>query len=132
MKYGFPEAGEGERGILLFHLGGRRHAVEVGAVHRISSREQEDWIRSSILGRPERPRRGLVTALDGEERALAVDEVLGVERVSAREISALPAIARDTIRTRGIAGLVTREEELLLLVDLPQLIRESEESTPDA
>jgi chemotaxis signal transduction protein len=116
-----------ERGILFFSLGGRRHAVEADAVRRIAtgSEDEPTWIRSSILGSPSRPRRGLVAALEGEERALAVDEVEGIELVPADRVSPLPPLARETIRTRGIAGIVRREDELLFLVDLPQLIRES-------
>lgn len=121
-----------ERGILFFHLGGRRHAVEASAVRRISSRVEPGWIHATVLGRPSRPRRGLVTSLGDEERALAVDEVLGVENIPAHEVRALPALARETLGTGGISGLVARDEELLLLVDLPQLIRESEESSAHA
>lgn len=121
-----------ERDILLFSLGGRRHAVEAGTVHRISSREEPNWVRSTVLGAPEKPRRGLVTVLGDEERALAVDVVLGIEHIPAESISPLPPLAEETIRTRGISGLVSYEDELLLLVDLPKLIRESEESAAHA
>lgn len=116
-----------ERGILLFSVDGRRHAVDAGDVRRIAigSEDEPGWIRSSILGSPPRPRRGLVAALEGEERALAVDEVEGIEIVPAADVSPLPRLARETIGTRGIAGIVVREDELLFLVDLPQLIRES-------
>lgn len=133
MIIGPREVRANERGIVVFDLGGRRHAVEAGTVERIVTREEDGWIRSTVLGRPEHARRGLVTTLDGRPRTLAVDEVLGVERVPADSIAPLPEVARLTLRTRGIAGLVARDDELLLLVDLPELIRESEEeSTSDA
>lgn len=121
-----------ERGILFFTIGDRRHAVEAEAVRRIASREEEAWVRSTVLGAPANPARGLVTELEGEEATLAVDLVLGIERLSSKQVSPLPPIAEDTLGTRGISGLVSYEDELLLLVDLPNLIREAEEATPHA
>lgn len=121
-----------EKGILFFRLGDRRHAVEADAVRRISSQAAAGWVHSTVLGAPRKARRGLVAALDEEERALAVDEVLGIERLAPACVSPLPALARGALRTRGVAGLVTHEDELLLLVDLPHLIFESEESSPHA
>jgi len=116
-----------DRELLLFSVDGKRHAVDAGSVQRIASgRDPEaDWILASILGRPRCPRRGLVVNVDGEERALAVDGVEGIERVPAGVVSPLPPFARAAIRTAGIAGVVVRGDELLFLVDLPQLIRES-------
>lgn len=121
-----------ERGLLFFRLDGRRHAVEVSAVGHISSEVGADWTRASILGRSPKGERGLIAAEGESRRALAVDEILGVERVPATEVFALPPLVRDTIGTEGIAGFVARDEDLLFLVDLPHLLRESQESPPHA
>lgn len=116
-----------EREILLFSLDGRRHAVDANSVRRIASSREPgaEWIAASVLGRSRVPRRGLVIEVDGQERTLAVDGVEGIERIPAKNVCPLPPFARATIRTAGICGIVVRGDELLFLVDLQQLIRES-------
>lgn len=124
-----------ERGIVLFSLEGRRLAAAAQGVVRIESRAtsaHEAWIGVSPLGTATAPTRGLVAARDGDERVLAVDEVEGIERVPAASIHDLPRIARSAMTGGGVEGLVHRRDELLLLIDLPQLVFETiKELQPD-
>jgi chemotaxis signal transduction protein len=124
-----------ERGIVLFSLDGQRLAAAAQGVRRIESpatSPREGWIGASSLGAPALARRGLVAAQGDEERVLAVDEVEGIERIPASSIHDLPRLARSAMRVGGVEGLVHREDELLLLIDLPLLVFETiKELRPD-
>lgn len=111
------------RSLLLFALGGRRYAASPGEVRRVA-RRGVDGIRfwaDTPLGGSQEAKRGLVSAMETGEEALAVDEVLGMIEVP--RILPLPALLQECLPGEAIAGLIEFESELLPLIDLPALLR---------
>ncbi len=121
--------------ILLFQVGPRVFAAAVRDVVRIGSvREMPagDLVVESILGMPFDRARGIVIAGDGEwlERALVVDQVLGVRTVPESDVHPLPAFAAACLASRAVTGFVVVDEAPTLLVDLRTLVRERPGAAP--
>lgn len=119
--------------ILLVRLGEQRIAFLADSVARIASPAAEPaahWMLQSALGRARRPGRGLVARHEDEERVLAVDaiETIGLQHTA--KIHPLPLLARDTLGTRGVEGLVEMDEQLIWLVDLQELFEERRMGRP--
>jgi len=115
--------------LLVFQVGARLFASEVGDVVRIGSVRDvppEELVEDTVLGASFSRERGLVVAdaAAGTEATLVVDQVLGVRPVASRDVRPLPAFAAAVLRTGAVAGLVLLDELPTLLVDLPTLIRE--------
>jgi chemotaxis signal transduction protein len=114
--------------LLLFQLGPRMFAAEVADVVRIGNpldAPAAALVTVTALGEPYSPSRAIVVGCgDGEERALVVDQVLGVRTIPQRDLHPLPAFAACCLRSSALAGVVLVDEAPTLLVDLSTLIRE--------
>jgi chemotaxis signal transduction protein len=119
----------GESEILLFQVGARVFAAEVGDVVRVGSvrnaQEPEVLVRSA-LGEPFARHRGIVVVSpeDGTERTLVVDQILGVRTIPECDVHPLPAFAAECLQSPAVTGFVLVDESPTLLVDLPNLVRE--------
>jgi hypothetical protein len=98
-----------------------RDVVRIGTVREMAAGE---LVLDSALGTPFDRERGLVVVLDGVERALVVDRVLGTRAVPAAAVQPLPAFAAACIHSGALAGLVLVDEIPTPLVDIPTLVRE--------
>lgn len=116
------------REILLARIGAQRIALRAEGVDRIASALAETnagWVLSSILGAVRRAARGLVAEIAGEERVLAVDTIESISAMQEESIHPLPGLARDTLGTRCVEGLVSIGEELIWLIDLRNFLQEN-------
>ncbi len=115
------------RQVLLFQLGARVFAAQAPDVRRIAGsllERPEDGVAETALGRPWDARRGLVVEVDGEERTVLVDAVLGLRLVPGQDFEALPAFAREVLPTTALAGFAMLDDVPTLVVDLTALVRE--------
>ncbi|AKU92405.1 chemotaxis protein CheW [Vulgatibacter incomptus] len=112
--------------LLVFEVDGRRHAARVERIRRIAQRPRladHGWIDDTALGEVRVGQHGLVVEHEAGERTLSVDRVVGLRKVVAGSIHPLPGLAAALMGTEGIGGLVDVDEELILLVDVPELLR---------
>lgn len=112
--------------ILLFQVGARVYAAQVGDVRRIAP---GDWdragaIAATALGRPFEGRRAIVVACAGGDRTLTVDQVLGVREVAEADLRPLPPLAALCLETGAVTGLALVDEAPTPLLDLATLIEE--------
>jgi hypothetical protein len=105
--------------VLLFEVEGRRFGAYVAEVRRVAPPADLASERRTVLGTAAEGGRGLVIELDGNERAVAVDRILGV-RPGTRILAAPPIVAACGGGT--VRGFVELENELLPLVDLRVVI----------
>jgi len=98
-----------------------RDVVRIGTVREMPAGE---LVLDSALGTPYSRERGIVVTLDGAERTLVVDRVLGTRSVPAHAVQPLPAFAAACIRSGALAGLVLVDDVPMPLVDIPILVRE--------
>lgn len=117
---------EGRSEILLFQVGARVYAAEVGDVRRIASagRDGAGAVAATALGRPFQALRGIVVACPGGDRILAVDLVLGVREVAESDLQPLPPLAAQCLRSSAVTGLAMLDDTPTPLVDLATLIEE--------
>jgi chemotaxis signal transduction protein len=117
--------------LLMFQVGARCFAAPVAAIARIHKGKpgsDTNPVQGTALGTPLFGKRGLTVAVDGRNRTLVVDQVLGVRSVPAGDLRAMPAVAGACLRSRAVTGLVLLEELLTVVVDLEALIREADAS----
>jgi chemotaxis signal transduction protein len=115
--------------LLMFQVGARLFASEVGDVVRVGSVRDvpsEELVEGTCLGDTFSHERGIVVAdaAAGTEATLVVDQVLGIRQVASADVHALPPFAAAVLRSGAVAGLVLLDDLPTLLVDLPTLIRE--------
>jgi len=113
--------------ILLFQVGARVYAAQVGDVRRIGSAARGDLagaIAATALGAPFEGLRGIVVTCDGGDRTLVVDQVLGVREVAQADLRPLPPLAALCLGSAAVTGLALVDEAPTPLVDLATLIRE--------
>jgi len=112
--------------VLLFQVGARVYAAQVGSVRRIAPADwdQAGAIAATALGEPFHAQRGIVVACAGGDQILAVDQVLGVREVDEADLRPLPPLAAQCLRSAAVTGLALVDETPTPLVDLATLIRE--------
>lgn len=113
--------------ILLFQVGARVYAAQVGDVRRIGSAARGDLagaLTATALGEPFEALRGIVVTCHDGDRTLAVDQVLGVREVAEADLRPLPPLAAHCLASAAVTGLALVDEVPTLLVDLSTLIRE--------
>jgi hypothetical protein len=114
--------------ILMFQVGVRVFAAVVHDAARIGSVREfspEHLVLESALGSPFERGRGIaITADEGIERLLVVDQVIGVRSVPDVDVHPLPAFAAACLSSGAVSGFVIVDEVPMLLVDLPTLVRE--------
>ncbi len=117
---------EGNAEILLFQVGARVYAAQVGDVRRIASADwdQPGAIAGTALGEPFRAQRGIVVSCAGGDRILAVDLVLGVREVAQADLRPLPPLAAQCLGSAAVTGLALVDDAPTPLVDLATLIQE--------
>ena len=98
-----------------------RDVVRIGTVREMPAGE---LVLDSALGTPYSRERGIVVTLDGAERTLVVDRVLGTRSVPAHAVQPLPAFAAACIRSGALTGLVLLDDIPTPFIDLPTLLRE--------
>ncbi len=123
--------------ILMFQVGARVFAAEVYDVVRIGTVRDlppHEIVADTALGTPFTQERGIVVPGDaaGEERAVVVDQVLGVRSVAEADVHPLPAFAAACLQSAAVTGFVMVDELPTLLVDLPTLVRERGTPPPPA
>ena len=125
-----PEPGQApaaEVELLLFQLEGARVGADASQVLRIE-RPGVPGLRRSPLGSAT-PKRSLVFKAGEAEGVLAVDLVLGVRSVRARDLRRVPAAAR--IAGHAL-GFWLDGDQPVLLIDLPlALSAQAPEANPD-
>jgi len=91
-------------------------------------------VGATALGTPFARRRGIVVGdhAAGTERALAVDQVIGVRSVPESDVHPLPAFAAACLRSAAVTGFVLVDDAPTLLIDLPTLVREGPAALADA
>jgi hypothetical protein len=85
----------------------------------------------SALGMPYERLRGVVVAVDGVERTIVVDRVLGVRAVPEGAVAPLPAFAAACVSSGAVTGFVLLDDSPVLLVDLPTLVRDCRGPAPE-
>ncbi|HUL59199.1 MAG TPA: chemotaxis protein CheW [Anaeromyxobacteraceae bacterium] len=128
---------EAKSEILMFQVGPRVFAAEVYDVIRIGSVHDvppEDVVGATALGVPFARRRGIVVGdhAAGTERALAVDQVIGIRSVPETDVHPLPAFAAACLQSAAVTGFVLVDDSPTLLIDLPTLVREGPAAPADA
>jgi chemotaxis signal transduction protein len=114
--------------LLMFQVGSRVYATEVGAVRSIrmlAGAPGGDLVTRSALGEPVARERGMVVSCgDQGDRTLVVDQVLGVRAVTRLALKPMPAFAAACLRSAAVTGFALLDGAPTLLVDLPTLVRE--------
>lgn len=101
--------------LVVFRVGGSRFAADLAQVRRVDVPEKAESV-GAPLGEPLSGRRALVfDSVDGPERRLTVDEVLGVTRAPVASLRRMPLAAR---AARYSIGAWLDGDEPVLLVDL--------------
>ncbi len=109
--------------VLLFEIAGRVYGTDVTQVSRISRSGSVKPI-DSILGTPATGQKALIfNAGHTGERALSVDVVRGVRRMSSEQLRRLPVAAA---APRIFAGAWLDGDATVLLVDMSQMVQFAE------
>jgi hypothetical protein len=118
---------EGARQLVLFQVAAYVFATAAGDVVRIGTVREipaGELVLDTALGTPFTRERGIVVALDGGERTLVVDRVLGTRAIPLADVLPLPAFAAACMHSGVLAGLVLVDDVPMPLVDIPTLVRE--------
>ncbi len=114
--------------LLMFQVGSRLYAAQVGDVRRIGSPRHEpadSLVEATPLGEPFVRDRGIVVSCGGDgDRTLLVDMVLGVRSVADADLRPLPPLAATVLQSEAITGFAVIDGAPTLLIDLPTLLRE--------
>jgi hypothetical protein len=114
------EEAEAERvDLLVFEVGPLRYATDAAAVLRIASL-QEGAVELDALGALKKAARGLVVEVDGVERQVAVDGVLGIQPVAVERLRRFPKMARAGAEALGVW---LDGDAPVVLIDLEKAVR---------
>jgi hypothetical protein len=105
--------------LLVFEVGPLRYAADAAQVLRVATRA-EDAVRLDALGPLKRTHRALVVGVDGVERQLAVDAVLGIQPVAVERLRRFPRMARAGEETLGVW---LDGDAPVVLIDLEKAVR---------
>jgi hypothetical protein len=105
--------------LLVFLIGERRFAADAGQVQRVASL-RPDAVELESLGRLTRGARALEVSLDGADRQVAVDGVIGLRSVPLTQLRRFPVMAR---AGREVLGVWLDGEAPVVLIDLEKAVR---------
>lgn len=101
--------------LVLFEIGGARFAADLAQVRRIDVDDPAESV-GAPFGAPASGKRALVFGGNGGlDLRLAVDKVMGVERVPVEALRRMPPVAQ---APKATIGAWLRGDETILLVDL--------------
>jgi chemotaxis signal transduction protein len=100
--------------LILFEVGGRKWAADPWDVVRVDRDAQAGEMSARAL---------VVRGGEGEVR-VPIDRLLGFQRVAAESLRPLPPFAQ-TLASPAVVGAWLLPEEIVLLLDLQALVKES-------
>jgi hypothetical protein len=114
-----PEVEPERVDLLVFEVGPLRYATDAARVLRIAALE-EGAVRLDALGALKRAARALVVEVDGAERQVAVDGVLGIKPVAIERLRRFPQMARAGAEALGVW---LDGDAPVVLIDLEKAVR---------
>lgn len=105
--------------LLVFEVGPLRYATDAARVLRIAALE-EGAVTLPALGALKRAARGVVVEVDGVERQVAVDGVLGIHPVAIERLRRFPQMARAGAEALGVW---LDGDAPVVLIDLEKAVR---------
>lgn len=105
--------------LLLFQVGPLRYGADAAQVLRIAPL-QADAIELGSLGPLQKAARAVVVRVDGEERQVAVDGVIGIESVALERLRRFPKMARAGAEALGVW---LDGDAPVVLIDLEKAVR---------
>jgi hypothetical protein len=121
--------------LVLYQIGLRCFASDAETVTRVGavrSRDLEQAIDETALGRPFAAARGLTIVAAGEERTLLVDQVLGMRSVSAGDLRPLPPFILAWLETDAVQGMALVDDVPTPIIHLLTLVSETTAAGPNA
>lgn len=109
--------------LLVFEVGALRYAAEAGQVLRVAGREEGAVVLSALGALKETGRavgRALIVGVDGAERQVAVDGVLGIQPVAVERLRRFPRMAR---AGEEALGVWLDGDAPVVLIDLEKAVR---------
>lgn len=113
-------AAEATVSLVLFDVGGARYGADLAQVRRVDRVEPLEVVEQGFGPTAQAVRRALVfVGVDGRERRVAIDQLLGVRAVPSSELRRMPAAAARA--SPFSIGAWLDGDQAVLLVDLPAL-----------